>query len=155
MPYPGSHHNLKKIDVAKGIVRMDAMNQYVKQDYEFQLAICVSCETGIPKDYLLRHFRRNHKDMWKTHRKALTAYMEGLRLVSTDDLDHPTEKRKPIEGLAIKDGWTCGWHGCMVSGINKVWVVNHCRKSHGQEAVEEKPWTQSRLQTLLGHPHIK
>jgi Orsellinic acid/F9775 biosynthesis cluster protein D len=131
------------------------MDHYIKYDWEFRLVICVSCKTGIPKDSMTRHFRNHHKETWKSHREALIAYTEGMRLVATEDLDHPTAKREAIEGLEIKDGWTCGWHGCVVSGVNKVWMVNHCRQSHGVKAVEGRPWTRSRLQTLLTHPHIK
>jgi hypothetical protein len=135
--------------------RNNTMDQYIKQDWEFQIGICMTCKIGIPKDYILRHFSIYHKDTWKAHRKALTQHMEGLRLVSTRELDHPMEKREPVEWLEIKDGWTCGWNGCIVSGVNKDWVQTHCRQTHGREAVEAKSLTQARLQTLFGHPHIK
>jgi hypothetical protein len=133
----------------------DDMDQYVKINFEFQLAICVCCGLGVPKDYLLRHFRDKHKDTWKSHRQELIKFAEGSRSILTDDLEHPTEKREPVEWLKVKDGWTCGWQGCTVSGVDRRWVLTHCRKTHGEAAAESKPWYPSRIQTLLGHPHIK
>jgi Orsellinic acid/F9775 biosynthesis cluster protein D len=131
------------------------MDRYIKHNSEFGLAICVMCRSGIPKDYLLRHFWRNHGATWKECKKALTAYVASLNLAATADLQCPEGVRSPIDGLEVKDGWACEWEDCTVCSISEEYVEKHCRKTHGKEAVKSKPWYSCRLQTLLGHPHIK
>jgi hypothetical protein len=96
-----------------------------------------------------------HKESWKTNRTDLQEYVRGLCLLLPGELQHPTEVCEKVEGISVKDGWICGWHGCLVAGANRDWVVKHCRKTHGKEAVEEKTIRQGRIQSLLGHPYIK
>jgi len=134
---------------------MDGMQRYIKYDIEFGLAICVACQSGIPADHVLRHFRMYHKPTWKEHRKALTEYVATLRLTATKDLYYPEEIREAVDGLKIKDGWSCGEDGCTTCGISDKYVENHCRNEHGKNAVQRKAWYECRMQTLLGHPYIK
>jgi hypothetical protein len=114
------------------------MDKYIRYDWEYQLAICISCEIGLPSDWVLRHIRKEHKEMWKVHRKELEEYVEGLILLPLKELEHPTTLRDKIEGITVKDEWVCGWHGCVVVGVSKDWVQTHCREKHGKAAAGEK-----------------
>jgi Orsellinic acid/F9775 biosynthesis cluster protein D len=134
---------------------IDVMERYIKYDMEFGLAICVTCKKGIPADHVLRHFRMHHNPTWKEHKKGLTEYVSTLRLTPTDELHYPEEIREPVYGIEIKEGWCCGEDECTVCGISEKYIVNHCRNSHGQAAIQRKAWYQGRIQTLLGHPYIK
>jgi hypothetical protein len=78
-----------------------------------------------------------------------------MNLAATTDLQYPGEVRGAIDGLEIKDGWACEWEDCTVCGVSEEYVEKHCRNTHVKEAVKSKPWYSCRLQTLLGHPHIK
>jgi hypothetical protein len=131
------------------------MDQYITYNVEFQLAICVTCQTGLPSQYVLRHMRTKHKDSWKAHGREMKDYVGGLTLVPIQDLEHPTEEREPVDGLMIKDGWICGWNGCVLAGVSRDYIQTHCRNAHGAKAVEEKSWYQGLIQTLLGSPYIK
>jgi hypothetical protein len=131
------------------------MDLYIRYDWEYQLAICVSCETGVPGGYVLRHIRTQHKETWKAHCKELKEYVEGLTLLPPKELGHPTTLCEKVVGIGVKDGWICGWQGCAVAGVSKDWVQTHCRETHGKAAVGERCWHEGRIQTLLGHPYIK
>jgi hypothetical protein len=135
--------------------RQQAMERYIRYDWEYQLAICVSCETGLPGGWVLRHIRKDHKETWKAHRKDLEEFVEGLTLLPPQELEHPTMLREKVDGITVKDGWVCGWHGCVAAGVSKHWVQRHCRERHGKAAVGEKCLYKGRIQTLLGHPYIK
>jgi hypothetical protein len=78
-----------------------------------------------------------------------------LTLTETNDLEYPDSIREAIESLEIKEGWTCGENECMVCGTSEKYIENHCRLVHGKEAVQAKAWYKCRMQTLLGHPHIR
>jgi Orsellinic acid/F9775 biosynthesis cluster protein D len=131
------------------------MERYIKYDVEFAMAICVACESGLPREYVLRHFRTHHKSTWKEHKKSLMEYIAGMRLTVTQDLHYPEQIREAVNGLEIKDGWACGEDGCTMCGISDKYIENHCRNAHGQEAVQAKAWYKCRIQTLLRHPHIR
>ena len=131
------------------------MARYIRYDFEHHLAICISCESGLPSGWVLRHFRKEHKETWKEHRPEVEKYVEGLTLLPPKELKHPTTIRAKVDGITVKEGWICGWHGCVVAGVSKDWVQTHCREKHGKAAAGEKCVYKGKIQTLLGHPYIK
>jgi len=131
------------------------MESFVKYDSEFGLAICVDCECGVPRGFVLRHLRTRHKETWRAHKKELTEWVSGMTLVETDQLQYPERPRDPVCGIAIKDGWACGTDDCGVCGVSEKYMENHCRNLHGKDTVTAKVWHRCRIQTLLGHPHIR
>jgi hypothetical protein len=131
------------------------MEKYIGYNTEFKLAICVACRSGIPAGYVLRHFRTYHSDTWNEHKKALQQYIAGMALVATSNLATPEGIHEVVQGVEIKTGWSCGEVGCGICGISEKYIENHCRTAHGKEAAREKAWYQCRMQTLLGHPHIR
>jgi hypothetical protein len=135
--------------------RRDPMERYLRYNAEYELAICVACESGLPSTGVLRHMSEEHKETWRAHRKELKTYVDGLTLVPPHELEFPTGVCEVVEGIASKDGWICGWQGCMVAGANRDWVVKHCVKAHGKEAAKEKKAYEGRVQSLLWHPYIK
>ena len=48
------------------------MKRYIQFDLEFSLGICMQCQSGVPKGYVMRHFCSHHKDTWKVHQKEST-----------------------------------------------------------------------------------
>jgi hypothetical protein len=131
------------------------MEQYIRYDMEYQLAICVACKSGLPSGNVLRHMSEEHKETWKVHRVELKEYIARLRLLPPNRLERPTNICEAVEGIAVKDGWICGWQGCTVAGVSRDWIVKHCQKDHGKEAAGEKSWYEGRIQSLLWHPYIK
>jgi hypothetical protein len=97
----------------------------------------------------------NHKETWKVHRKELKTYVDGLALVLPNDLVFPIGVCEAVEGITVKDGWVCGWQGCLVAGASRDWVVKHCVKAHGKDAAKEKKAYERRVQSLLSRPYIK
>jgi hypothetical protein len=131
------------------------MDRYIRYDWEYQLAICVSCGTGLPGGHVLRHIGKEHKETWKAHRKELEKYIKSLTLMPPKELGHPTTVCEKVEGIIVKDGWVCGWRGCTIAGVSKDWVQTHCRETHGRAAAAERCLYKGRIQTLLGRPYIK
>jgi len=131
------------------------MDSYLKYNPDFQLAICTSCQHGIPSNYVLRHFKKHHKATWKTHRVALKKYVEGLVLSAVDMLQWPNSVRVPIDGLKVKEGWSCGEGNCSFCSTSREWIEKHCRSEHGSDSVKQKAWFECHMQTLLEHPHIR
>jgi Orsellinic acid/F9775 biosynthesis cluster protein D len=131
------------------------MDRYLKYNSEFGLAICVTCQCGIPSTYIAKHFRLYHKSIWKKNKKKIEQRITEMELVATDDLEYPDMIREAIDGLEIKDGWSCGEDECPMCGISEKYIENHCRTEHGREAAQRKLWYQCRMQTLLRRPHIR
>jgi Orsellinic acid/F9775 biosynthesis cluster protein D len=131
------------------------MERYIQYNDEYELAICVACQTGLPNGYVLRHMSEQHKETWKAFQKELREYVGGLSLLPPKELKYPIGPCERVEAISVKDGWICGWHGCIEGAVTKKWVETHCRNNHGKEAAGEKCWYQGRIQTLLGHPYIK
>jgi hypothetical protein len=98
----------------------------------------VTCESGLPSTRVLRHISEDHKETWRAHRKEFKKYVDGLTLVSPRELRLPTGVCEVVEGIAVKDGWICGWQGCTVAGASRDWVVKHCVKAHGKEEAKER-----------------
>jgi hypothetical protein len=96
-----------------------------------------------------------HKETWRAYRKELKTYVDSLTLIPPNELELPRGVSEAIEGIAVKDGWICGWQGCTVAGVSRDWVVKHCVKAHGKEAAKEKKVHEGRIQSLLWHPYIK
>jgi hypothetical protein len=65
------------------------MDRYIQYNWEYQLAICVSCETGLPGGHVLRHIGKEHKETWKAHGKELEKYIKSLTLTPPKELGHP------------------------------------------------------------------
>jgi hypothetical protein len=114
------------------------MERYIKHNSEFGLAICIDCQSGVPKNFVQRHFRTWHKETWRAHKKELTEWVSDMTLVETGQLYDPETIREPICGIAIKDGWACEEDDCTVCGVSEKYVENHCRDIHGREAVTAK-----------------
>jgi len=131
------------------------MEEYIRYNEEFGLAICKSCQAGISSSDPARHFRRNHPETWKKHRKPLLIFLHGMTLTPTEQLMEPTSWRKPIDGLKVNSGWGCGEDGCKYYATSKKRIENHCRETHGTDAFQRKQWFQCHMQTLLGNPQIK
>src|SRR5580698_5725241 len=127
------------------------MERYIRYDAEYELSICVTCESGLPSTRVLRHMSEDHKETWRAHRKELKTYVDGLTLVPPHELEFPTGVGEVVEGIASKDSWICGWQGCMVAGVSRDWVVKHCVKTHGKEEAKEKKVYEGRIQSLLWH----
>jgi hypothetical protein len=131
------------------------MDCYIKHDSEFNFAICTACWLGIPSGHVPIHMYRFHKSTWVKHRKALKEHVERMRLTIPEDLEQPEGVLEAVEGIEVKDGWSCDWENCTFCSISKKHVENHCRSEHGKEAFQSKPWFQCRVQTLLGNPYIR
>jgi Orsellinic acid/F9775 biosynthesis cluster protein D len=131
------------------------MERYLRYDLEYQIVICVACESGLPSKWVLRHMREDHKETWMAHRKELKIFVEGLTLIPPDQLESPIGVCEAVEGIAVKDGWICGWEECTVAGVSRDWVVKHCVNAHGKEAANGKKAYKGRIQSLLWHPYIK
>jgi hypothetical protein len=134
---------------------MNGMSRYLRWDAEYQLAICVACESGLPSTGILRHMSEDHKETWSAHRKELKIYVDSLTLLPPNELALPIGICEAVEGIAVKDGWICGWEGCTVAGVSRDWVVKHCVNAHGKEAAKSKKAYKGRIQSLLWHPYIK
>jgi hypothetical protein len=131
------------------------MERYLRYDAQYELAVCVACESGLPSTRVLRHMREDHNETWKAHREELKIYVGGMTLVPTNALQSPVGVCEAVEGIAVKDGWICGWEGCTVAGVSRDWVVKHCGNAHGKEAANAKKAYKGRIQSLLWHPYIK
>src|ERR1700739_661576 len=125
------------------------MERYLKYNSEFGLAICITCQCGIPANYIPKHFRLYHRATWNENKKEIEKWIMRKELISTNDLDYPDGIREEVEGLKIQEGWSCGEDGCHVCGISKKYIENHCRTTHGKEAAQRKLWYECRMQTLL------
>jgi hypothetical protein len=99
--------------------------------------------------------RKDHKETWKAHREELKIHVGQMSLVAPNELQLPVGISDAIEGIAVKDGWICGWEECTVAGVSRDWVVKHCVNAHGKEAAREKKVYEGRIQSLLWHPYIK
>jgi hypothetical protein len=133
------------------------MDKYIQHDWEFKLAICVTCQVGLPtpREQVLRHFQAHHKETWKKHRDELKDHVWSMALVEKRELHSPTGIRSAIDHLEVKDGWSCRAEGCCFMSVSKKYVMDHCRKEHAKEVAATKPWFQCRMQTLLGNPNIR
>jgi hypothetical protein len=74
---------------------------------------------GSPSSYVLHHISEGHKETWKAHCRELKEHVEGLTLLLLRELQHPTSPCEKVNMIAVKDGWVCGWHGCIVVGVSK------------------------------------
>jgi hypothetical protein len=120
------------------------MERYIKHNSEFGLAICVTCRSGIPKDYLLRHFWRNHGATWKECKKALTAYVAGLNLTATADLQCPEGVRSPIDGLTL-----------FPARVLQYSQINVCGRAGGPSSNGQYSRCQTGVYSRVGPPYIK
>jgi len=131
------------------------MEQYIRYNAEFRLAICKSCQTGISSIDPGRHFQRNHPETWQEHRKPLLTFLRGMILTPTEALHEPMAWREPIDGLKVNNGWGCGEDDCTYYTTSKKHIENHCPEKHGTDAFKQKKWFECHVQTLLGNPYIK
>ena len=131
------------------------MDSYLKYNSEFQLAICISCQCGIPSKRLMRHFSERHKATWKSHRAEPKKDIASLTLVPPDSLQHPESIHKPIDGLKIKTGWCCAEDQCCFCSTSRECMEKHYRAKHTPDATKQKAWFECHMQTLLEHPYIR
>lgn len=132
-----------------------SMNMYIKYNSEFRMAVCCTCQVGLPPAYVLRHLKLYHGATWKAHKDELKRHIEGWDLVSVEGLAHPNGTRQPVSGLKVVSGWCCEAEDCTAASISEKYVRKHVQKTHGWTDQGEKMWFACQLQTLLGHPHIK
>jgi Orsellinic acid/F9775 biosynthesis cluster protein D len=80
------------------------MEAYVRHNPEFNLAICVTCQSGLPPNGVLRHVRKHHNATWVGNKKSLEEHVERMVLAARANLEYPEGAREAIEGIEIKDG---------------------------------------------------
>ena len=39
----------------------DALVEYLRYDGEYNLAVCIKCEYGLPREWIASHFKKIHK----------------------------------------------------------------------------------------------
>src|SRR5438045_14617 len=77
------------------------MEKYVTYNLEFKLAICISCQAGLPDKGVLWHFMDRHKETWKVHRDTLKEHIKEMDLADMRDISYPEELREPVIGIII------------------------------------------------------
>ena len=136
---------------------MGMMEQYVKYNEEFKLAICRPCRVGLPPSNILRHFRMHHGETWMAHKKELQSHVKTLDLTSLEGLTaaQPEGVREPIPGINVVAGWCCEQDSCQIAGMSEKYLRQYAQKAHGWTANDAKTRFPCQLQRLLGNPYIK
>jgi len=52
---------MTKINFTVDIDEEDLLVQHLRYDGEYNLAICIKCEYGLPKEWIAPHFKNIHK----------------------------------------------------------------------------------------------
>jgi Orsellinic acid/F9775 biosynthesis cluster protein D len=136
------------------------MDEHLFFNHEFAIAICTACQSGVEGD-VARHFARNHKETWSTHRKELREHIMEMNLSKKEDIlnmyPEPDIVRGVLPGIAVEEGWRCKGIDCTHLSMNEKNMRRHCREVHSWKAeeAEEKMWFSCRLQSLFQRPHLR
>jgi hypothetical protein len=80
---------------------------YVLYLAEFNVLICCTCQHGLTRGGVSRHFQRHHKWISNSIRKRLSSFASGLRVVNMDEIILPLVEIDAIEGLDVIEGFAC------------------------------------------------
>jgi hypothetical protein len=105
------------------------MHSYVLYLLEFNALICRTCQHGLTREGVARHFQRHHKSILTGVRKQLSSFASGLKVSNIDEIIFPLVEIDAIDGLDVIDGFACqecaGLYGTLKS------IQKHCRERHG------------------------
>jgi uncharacterized C2H2 Zn-finger protein len=105
------------------------VHSYVLYLSEFNALICRTCQHGLTREGVARHFQRHHKSISNRIRKQLSSFASSLRVSNVDEIIFPSVEIEAIDGLDVIDGFACqecGWLYGTLKSIQK-----HCRARHG------------------------
>jgi len=56
-----SNHYVPMTDFTVHVDEEDLLVQSLKYDGEYNLAVCIKCEYGLPREWIASHFKKVHK----------------------------------------------------------------------------------------------
>jgi hypothetical protein len=84
----------------RGMVNDDIdVHSYVLYLSEFNALICRTCQHGLTRDGVARHFQRHHKSISNGIRKQLSSFASGLTVSNIDEIIFPSIEIDAIDGL--------------------------------------------------------
>jgi len=133
------------------------MDSHVIYNPEHKVLICRQHKTAIPPHFVERHLRGDHSQLALETRKEITEYAAGLNLIEPGQATVFQEKRAPIHGLVIVDGFRCSVPDCGMLAGSKSAMRKHF-KEHTRNAYGTEPerFVKTKLQTFFsGQQNIR
>lgn len=129
-------------------------NNLLAYNQAHQIIICLSCQYAIQKSALPSHLLR-HK-IYRQEKARLLNSISFLSLLEPDFVPLPLPNSKPIDGLAVIDGWSCVKEGCGNLCASEKRMRWHCCEVHGSKDLEGEGWKRRcKLQTFFRGTKIR
>src|SRR5580700_10697535 len=104
-------------------------NSYMLHLTEFNVLICRTCQHGLTRDGVGRHFQWHHQSIANSVRKQLVSFAAGLHISNSEEITLPSLEIEAINRLEVIEEFACQasavLHGTSGS------IQKHCRKRHG------------------------
>ncbi|EME45633.1 hypothetical protein DOTSEDRAFT_79559 [Dothistroma septosporum NZE10] len=97
----------------------------------FQVLLCVQCGYCVLPRALDRHLKCIHNMGW-VERRGHMEEVQGLELVSSEDVTYPHPDSQPVRGLPILQGHACGAPGCHHLCMTRKRMQAHWTSKHAK-----------------------
>ena len=147
---------------------LPTLRPLVRCEPRYRALICLECESAFPITRIARHFRTYHRYPIGLYGSILDSFKHDMLAEDWRDISYPPDWNAPIEGLRVRNGYTCTGCGARTTsddkskdhskcegaikpvclqcwnrtGAKKYWIVT--------VAGEPRPETANRIRTLSG-----
>ena len=130
------------------------MNDYIIYNSQNHVVICRQHGCGIPRDWIARHFREQHKETPLETRSQIVEHVKSLDLWEPE-LVMTRHDGTYIKGLHVNIGYQCQYEECMEIYGTTMSIKKHCKKTHQWTAADGIKWLKQSYQTIFQHPRSR
>jgi hypothetical protein len=98
------------------------VHSYVLYPSEFNALICRTCQHGLTREGVARHFQRHHKSISNGIRKQLSSFASGLTVSNIDEIIFPSIEIDAIDGLDVIDEFACQECGGLYGTLKSITI---------------------------------
>ncbi len=131
------------------------MENTVRFNAQHRILLCMHCRLAIrPKKAISFHFRNVHKMRGALLKEIVECWSNDERLDDPHTAPLPADGGRPIEGLAVLQGYSCS--SCRFLSINRVRMVVHSSEAaHPVAPGGGDTWARVQLQTWSGSRYAR